>query len=314
MRLLKRTAFVTVALLGLSVAPLSRVELRGQAQRTETLAWAPVPAQPAGWVAPNKPHWKLSELLAEHKGQANWTHTVVSDESLHADYISMAPGTKTPRRFHPDTRVWWIVQDGQIRFTIEGQEPFVASKGFMVQVPYRNVYGMETVGDKPSLRLEVHIAGAKTMYPIDETPPAVPGTNFVKVRITGKDTYDQGNKPFIDFNQVVAGTEKQQRFIADDRAVANIIRGRGQPAPREADKGHFHEESAEFWFILEGQIRYRIGSLPVFIADQGDIVYAPKQTWHLASFAGNAMSTRLAMNGYQDLLHNYQPSEELAGR
>jgi quercetin dioxygenase-like cupin family protein len=315
MRCLHRITIFTVAATALLVVlPLPSSEVRGQGQRTETLAWAPVPVQPATWVAPNKPHWKLSELLAEHKGHQNWTKTVVSDETLRADYISMGPGTKTARRFHPDTRVWWIVQDGQIRFSIEGQEPFVATKGFMVQVPYRNIYSLETVGDQPSLRLEVHIAGAKTMYPIDETPVPVPGMNFVKVRITGKDSYDQGNKPVIDFSQIVAGIERQQRFIADDRAVANIIRGRGQPAPREADKGHFHEESAEFWFILEGQIRYRIGSLPVFIADQGDIVYAPKQTWHLASFAGNGMSTRLAMNGYQDLLHNYQPSEELAGK
>ena len=29
-----------------------------------------------------------------------------------------------------DTREWWFIQDGQIRFTIDGQEPFVASKGF----------------------------------------------------------------------------------------------------------------------------------------------------------------------------------------
>ena len=35
---------------------------------------------------------------------------------------------------------------GQIRFHIQGQEPFVASKGWLVQVPYRNVYWMETVG------------------------------------------------------------------------------------------------------------------------------------------------------------------------
>ena len=219
-----------------------------------------------------------------------------------------------PAQFHPDTRAWWIVQDGQIRFTIEGQEPFVASKGFMVQVPYRNTFSMETVGDTPSLRLEVNIAGATTMYPIDETPAPLPGFDFVKVRVTGKGTYDAANKPFVDFNQIVAGTDKTQRFIADARAVANIIRGKPIPEPRETDKGHFHEESSEFWFILEGQIRYRIGSLPVFLADQGDIVYVPKQMWHLASHGGTQMSTRLAMNGYQDLLHNYQPTEETQGR
>jgi mannose-6-phosphate isomerase-like protein (cupin superfamily) len=283
-------------------------------QPRETLAWAPLPVQPATWVAPNKAIWRLSELLAAHKGQQNWTETVVSDSTLHADYISMAPGTKTPRMFHPDNRAWWIVQDGQIRFTIEGQEPFVASKGFLVQVPYRNIFSMETVGDKPSLRLEVNIGDAKTMYPIDEQPPALNGFNFVKVRISGKGKYDEKNKPFLDFNQVVAANNmKQIRFIADDRAVANIIRGNPQN-PKDADKGHFHLVSSEFWFVLEGQIEYKIGSLPIFIADQGDIVYAPVQTWHRATHAGNGPSTRLAMNGYQDLLHNYQPLDELNGK
>jgi len=301
---------VSVALAALAIAAFTALPggVHAQAQR-EMLAWAPMPTQPSTWVAPNRPHWKLSELLAKHKGQPNWSESVVSDGTLRADYISMGPGAKTPRRLHPDTRAWWIVQDGQIRFTIDGQEPFVAGKGFMVQVPYRNIYSMETVGDTPSLRLEVNIGGVTTMYPIDEKPATVPGFDFVKVRISGKGSYDARNKPYIDFNAVVAGTDPTRRFIADDRAVANIIRGKPQnPAP--ADKGHFHLESPEFWFILEGQIRYRIGSLPVFLADQGDIVYVPKQTWHLASHGPTPMSTRLAMNGYQDLLHNWEPTED----
>jgi mannose-6-phosphate isomerase-like protein (cupin superfamily) len=282
------------------------------AQQDTRLAWAPVPSQPATWVSPNRPIWKLADLLAQHKGQADWTQTVVSDSLLHADYISMGPGEKTLRRFRPDTREWWIVQDGQIRFTIEGQEPFVASKGFLVQVPYRTVYSMETVGDKPSLRLEVNIAGAQIMYPVDETPVPLDNTKFVKVQIQGRGKYDHGNKPYIDFNAVVAGTEKQRRFIADDRAVANIILGdpKKQPPVTDANWGHFHEESGEFWFILLGKIEYKIGNLPIFIADQGDVVYTPKQTWHRARFAGDSLACRLAMNGYQDLLHDYQPPEE----
>jgi mannose-6-phosphate isomerase-like protein (cupin superfamily) len=285
------------------------------AQQSETLAWAPMPAQPTGWTPPNRPIWRLKTLLEQHKGQANWKETVVSDNFLHADYISMAPGVKTPRRLHPDTREWWIVQDGQIRFSIEGQEPFVASKGYLVQVPYRNVYSMETVGDKPSLRLEVNIAGARTMYAIDETPTPMDGVNFIKVRFSGKGKYDQGNKPYINFNDVVAGKEKQRRFIADDRAVANIILGdpKTQPAVKENDKGHFHEESSEFWFILLGQMEYKIGSEPLIIADQGDLVYAPRQTWHRPRFAGTEPACRLAMNGYQDIFHGFQPLDEISG-
>jgi quercetin dioxygenase-like cupin family protein len=312
MRVSRPVMFMAMAALGIAGFSVSRSTVLAQGQR-EMLAWAPMPTEPSTWTPPNRPHWKLNELLARHKGQQNWSETIVSDTTLRAEYVSMAAGARTPRRFHPDTRAWWIVQDGQIRFTIDGQEPFVARKGFLVQVPYRNIYSMETVGDTPSLRLEVNIGGATTMYPIDEKPPSLPGFEFMKVRIGGKGAYDARNKPYVDFNAVVAGTDPTRRFVADDRAVANIIRGKPQQ-PAATDKGHFHLESAEFWFILEGQIRYRIGSLPVFLADQGDVVYVPKQTWHLASHGPTPMSTRLAMNGYQDLLHNWEPTEEQTQR
>jgi mannose-6-phosphate isomerase-like protein (cupin superfamily) len=306
-------AFAAVAALGIfSMLPGQKAIVRGQGQ--ETLAWAPVPNTPTGWTAPNKPIWKLKDILAEHSGQPNWTQTVVSDNLLHADYISMAPGGKTPRRFHPDNVTWWIVQDGQIRFTIEGQEPFLASKGWLVQVPYRNIYSMETVGDKPSLRLEVMVANATTMFPADETPTPIPGMSYIKVntRNAAKGKYDAVTKPYLDFNTYITeGRFSNTPFVKDVRAFANIIRGRQAERDIPADNGHLHEVSGEFWMILEGQIEYKIAGIPTFVADQGDIVYAPKQTFHRAHFAGTGPSTRLAMNGYPDMLHNYQPNAEL---
>jgi mannose-6-phosphate isomerase-like protein (cupin superfamily) len=292
-----------------ALAVLPALTVRGQ-QRGETLAWAPKPTKANSWVAPNKPHWKLSELLTSHKGQASWKETIVSDDLLHADYIQMAPGTKTPRKFHPDNRAWWIVQEGQVRFSIDGQQPILASKGFLIQVPYRNIYNIEVVGDKPALFLEVTAANAQTMYPIDETPTPVAGMEFVKVRVSGKGSYDEINKPFFDFNTMVAGQRGQPRFVVDDRLFANIIRGMPQ-ADNPKDKGHFHEVSAEFWFVLEGTIEYKIEGLETFNATQGDVVYVPKQNWHRAHHGGTGYSTRLAMNGYPDMLHNYQPTEEM---
>lgn len=50
-------------------------------------------------------------------------------------------------------------------------------------------------------------------------------------RVAGRGTYDGGNKPYVDFNAVVAGTDKTRQFIHDDRAVANIILGKGIPPP-----------------------------------------------------------------------------------
>jgi mannose-6-phosphate isomerase-like protein (cupin superfamily) len=270
--------------------------------------WSPKSTKLLGWTAPNKPHWKLAEILAAHKGKASWSLTVVNDDHLHGDYIQMAAGEKTRRRMHPDTRAWWVIQDGQVRFTIDGVEPFVASKGYLVQVPYRTFYQLETVGDKPSLRFEVNIANAKTDYPADEQPPVLKGFDFVKTTVGGKGTYAGGNRPWIDFNAVVAGTETQRRFIADDRAVSNIIFGdpTKQAPVEEASKGHFHPECAEFWFILLGKMEYKMEGAGMIIADQGDIVYAPRMHWHRPRFAGDQPACRLAMNGYQDIAHMFE--------
>jgi len=288
-------------------------------QNQGILSWAPKPIKPTGWVPPQKPVTKLADVLAAHKGQQTWRQAVVADDYLHAEYISMAPGEKVGRRFHPDTREWWVVQDGEIRFSIEGQPPFVAKKGFLVQVPFRTIYSMETVGDKPSLRFEVNIANAKTMYPIDDKPPQIEGITFVPVRITAsKGKYDKTNRPYFDFDKDIAAkleaTPKHAgtvRFIDDDRAVSNAIYGYAKDLPpvTDADKGHFHEECAEFWFILAGQIEYKMENMPAFVADQGDVVYAPKLTWHRPRFSGDGPSCRLAMNGYPDIGHLYQASE-----
>ncbi len=310
MRLLKTATFVIAAS---TLLPA----LRGQSQM---LAWAPITIQPNEWIAPNKPLIRLPELRSKHAGEDNWTETVVNDNLFHADYISMAPGAKTPRRFHPDNRAWWIVQDGQIRFTIEGQEPFIASKGFLVQVPHRIAYSMETTGDRPSLRLEVTVANSNTMYPIDETPAPISGVKYERARVaTVKGSYDKANVPFIDYNQTIAGNakpkENQNQFVGDSHGIVNIIRGdpKTQRPASDKDKGHLHLTGPEFWFILEGQMEFKIGSVPVFVADQGDIVYAPAKVWHRVRFAGTSMATRLAIVGYANS-HVFQPPEELAGQ
>src|SRR5689334_9307136 len=109
-------------------------------------------AKSAGWTGVHRPHTRLRDVLARHAKTAEWSETVVDDESLFAQWISMAPGQKTPRRMNGDTREWWIVQAGSLRFTVEGREPVVATKGVMVQVPYRTFYQIENVGTEPALR------------------------------------------------------------------------------------------------------------------------------------------------------------------
>jgi mannose-6-phosphate isomerase-like protein (cupin superfamily) len=308
MHALRRAALLTPALLALC----GLLPGQAEAQRGQVIAWSPKPAELTPYVEPHRPHWKLSEILADHEGQQNWSLTVVDDEMLKAQYISMAPGESTPTKFYADNPAWWVVQAGQIRFTIDGQEPFIASKGFLVQVPYRVPFSMETVGAEPSLRFEVTVAGASTLYPVDAdyTPEPIDGVKYVPVRFSGRGRYDDQTRPYLDFlGDIVNGGGRGGAFVSDDRGFANIIRGRGTPPPPDTDVGHFHLDYAEFWYILEGQIDYLIEGVPFFSAHEGDVVYVPKGRYHRASYGGDGMATRLAINGYPAGLHNYPAPE-----
>ena len=137
---------------------------------------------------------------------------MVETERYSAKWISMAPGTKTRTQFYGDDRTSWVIWGGQIRFTIKGQEPFVATKGFLVQVPLRVPYSRVVVGDEPSLRFEVTRGGGiLPSYPVENRatfgapPPPKDGQHYVKVSYPtqpvggGMDTYSGVNKPYLDF-------------------------------------------------------------------------------------------------------------------
>jgi mannose-6-phosphate isomerase-like protein (cupin superfamily) len=197
--------------------------------------------------------------------------------------------------------------DGQILFEIEGQEPFTATKGSMVQVPMQTLYSMETLGDKPSLRFEVNIAKAKTLYPREVEPPKTPGIDWIPVTLNRKPgPYDRGNQPHINLYELAkAPNYRGGRFIHDDRAVSNIIYGyeKNLPPLNAKDRGHYHPECAEFWLVMAGQIRYPIENVGVIIADEGDVVYVPPFTFHAPRFHGPGPSCRLAINGYPNISH-----------
>jgi mannose-6-phosphate isomerase-like protein (cupin superfamily) len=266
-------------------------------------------AKSPGWTGVHRPHTKLADVLARHAGKADWVETVVDDESLFAQWISIGPKEKTPRQMNGDTREWWIVQSGSLKFTVEGREPVVATKGFMVQVPFRTLYQIENVGDGPALRFEVNVARARKLYPLDEKPEPLAGFDYIPTRVWGgRGTLDAENRPVLDFAKVVAGEERAGAFVNDDRSFANIIIGNYQ-APQPGNKGHYHEEGSEFWLIMLGKVRYKIEGLPEFEAEPGDVVYVPRQTWHLASFGGTPglRSCRLAMNGFPYQAHMFEP-------
>ena len=148
----------------------ARKKIRSASFAKGTVFWSPKPTTLTPYIAPNKPHWKLSEILAAHKGQGDWVQPIVRNKDQEGDYISMAPGKKTKQMMYPDDRVVFIVWDGSIKVSIDGYEPFVATKGFMVNVPFRHLFTLENVGSTPALRFEVRQAGSVPLYPVPRRP------------------------------------------------------------------------------------------------------------------------------------------------
>jgi quercetin dioxygenase-like cupin family protein len=296
-----------LALIAFSAAAIVSVGLaQSRGGPSEQVSWAPKPVEVPKYVPPHKPVTRLADLKKQHAAETEWRQVIVDDDHLHGAYIQTAPGSKVPRRFHPDTREFWAVVAGQLRFDIEGQPPIVATKGSLVQVPMQTLYSIETIGDKPALRYEVNIAHAQTFYPVDVDPPEIPGFKWLQTKLNRKPgPYDRGNKPHVNLYELAKDPKfRGQAFVTDDRSFANIIYGydRELPPIDQRNRGHYHPECAESWLVMLGQIRYPIEGQGVIIASEGDIVYVPKFTFHAPRYNSNP-ACRLAMNGYPNIAH-----------
>src|SRR5207248_3571983 len=261
--------------------------------------WWVAKAKP-GQYGTNKPHIKLPDLKARHKGKANWMEVVVNDENYHAEYNQGAPGTKIRAVMHPDTREFYAVTEGQVRFTLEGQpEPIVATRGSIVNIPKKTAYSFEVIGDTPALWVAANQQNFKNLYPVTDPRPAdMPGFTVMKVGLTAAPSpYTGNNKPH--FNLFEAQKDPKfagQNVVQDDHMWAQAIWGyeKNLPPYDPNDKGHCHVGTAEWWIILQGQIRHNSETVGEFTSSEGDIVYAPPSTWHATRFAGPGPSCRLA--------------------
>jgi quercetin dioxygenase-like cupin family protein len=88
--------------------------------------------------------------------------------------------------------------------------------------------------------------------------------------------------------------------VRDDKSEMLVIYGHEKNLPPldPSDKGHFHAESAEFWLVFAGQIRYAFEGQAPFVASEGDIVYVPANTWHATRFTGADPACRLSITEY----------------
>lgn len=254
-----------------------------------------------------RPWLKLADIKARHAGQATWTDALFNDGRLMAEYVSAAPGTTQSARFHPDTREWFAVVEGEVRVEIEGQAPFTATRGSLVNVPRQTIFTVTTSGTAPSLRFVLNVANARTFFVADSStpPPAAPpaGTAWMTTTINRTPgRYDEFNSPTTNIHEEGAKNPKYTggRFVRDDKSEMLVIYGyeKNMPPLDPAYRGHFHAESAEAWLVFTGKIRYAFEGQEPFIASEGDVVYVPSNTWHATRFIGEAPSCRLSITEY----------------
>ena len=82
-----------------------------------------------------------------------------------------------------------------------------------------------------------------------------------------------------------------ERVVLTDDQMATVI----CQAPGTPNERHFHSMCDEWWAILEGEITWDIEGRGVVHARRGDVVFVPRNTFHLISVVGDAPAIRLAV-------------------
>ena len=115
--------------------------------------------------------WKLADVLAMHKGARR---LVAADHPQQRSRRGLAPaggGRRTPELAYPDNRtVDHRLERRSCASLSPASRPFVAGKGFEIDVPLRVPFTLETVGDEPALWFEIHAASDLPLYPVATTP------------------------------------------------------------------------------------------------------------------------------------------------
>jgi quercetin dioxygenase-like cupin family protein len=266
------------------------------------------------YTAPNKPLVRLADLKAKHAGQKTWGEVVVQDAWQQAEYKSATRGTRLPRRFHPDTAELLVVVEGQLRVEIEGLEPFVATRGSLVNILRGTMFSWEVTGDQPALWVDINPLNFQTLYAADGPAPA--GANMVKVSFNrAPAAYASPNLPHWNlFEAAKAGPPGGPRTQQDHLFASPIYGTAPASTPNTAafnpasTFGHMHPGMAEWWVVQAGQISGRFENTGEFVGSEGDILYAPPMMWHQMAFQGTEPACRLAIAAFPFINMNSVPN------
>jgi len=259
--------------------------------------WAARKNPETPYTGPNKPIWHIADILKVHRGRARWDQQVMLNRDFDGHYISMAPGEKSKCMFYADDRAFGWIYSGQVRVTIDGQEPKTLSRGWAFNVAPRLSYCLETVGNEPAVFFRVTPAGQAPSYPEGETPAPIKGYVYEKTRITSTGGYDSSNMPFFNIDEYGASDRTGERFLFDGHTSANPRRDVAiSELPPPTDWGHFHANMAEAWVDVYGQIDVLISGAGLVHGEYGDVINVPEERWHRATSRPNrGKSIRLSI-------------------
>ena len=317
-----RVRLVTLSILVAAASAWLGAQEASTPRRTQEF-WVQRTPGGKGYVAPNKPHHKIADVKARHKGQTDWRETAVKDGEAIAEYVSVAPGGKLSPRLHPAVPTLFVVFEGEMRWQIENQEQFTAKRGSMVHVPAWTIFSYDSVGSVPAVFIEVNAAHYEPVFPATSpAPAALPGRVVTKMHFNQRTPtpYVPPNRPHFNLHDSIAAGRGGGVFIntphmyananfgfADPNDPANPNRGRGRGGRGAAEPvatinpnapgGHLHPDNVEWWIVLTGQIeaKFEAGH---FIASEGDILYAPPQMLHAMANYGPGGSCRIAIGWY----------------
>jgi hypothetical protein len=176
------------------------------------------------YTGPNRPIWRIADILKAHRSQASWDQPVLLNRDFDGHYIAMAPGEKTKCLFlRRLTRAFGgsIAARSGSPSTVRSPRPCPRlgvqcwRRGFLLHGNCRQRAG----GVFP-----VTPAGQVPSYPENETPTPVKGYVYEKTRITSTGGYDSSNMPFFNIDEYGASERAGERFLFDGHTSANARR------------------------------------------------------------------------------------------
>jgi mannose-6-phosphate isomerase-like protein (cupin superfamily) len=295
----------------------------GRGSPTET--WYVHKSDKVVYTPPNKPIWRLADLLAAHRGQNNWSEPVLKDDYQQVTYNSAAPGTKVIPRMHNETATVFFIMRGAMRFTVEGQEPVTATRGGIVTILNDTIYSYEVTGAENALFINLNPRGVRTEYPGTEAPPPpLAGTTVTKVSFVHRPgKYTGNNKLYFNLFDAIAKCQPTGSVVDIDHIFVNPLTGFVHPeeytakcppgspgsvrggaastAPFDPNStfGHMHAGVREWWIVQAGAIDGKFEKTGEFHAVEGDILNAEEDMWHQMGLeAPTGPSVRTAISAY----------------